>query len=614
MEFLPLLLTGLAGASSLFLVAAGLSVIFGVTRVVNFSHGSLAMLGAYIGWSVLTRLPRDPFSFTLGVLLTVAAVAALGAALEMTLLRRIYRAPELFQLLATFGVVLIVQDAVPWIWGPNDLALPRPRWLRSAVELAGSRFPLFDLVLIGIGPLVLLLLILLLKRTRWGTLVRAATLDREMVSALGVDQRWLFTSVFALGAGLAGLAGALTLPDASANPGLDLSLITEAFVVVVVGGLGSVTGAYLAALLIGVLQAFGVALLPKATLVLVFAVMAVVLVLRPNGLLGRAQAEARPAADSVALIRPAPFALRIAAWIALLLAVAAPLFVGTYALAVMTDMVILVLFAASLHVMMGPGGMPSFGHAAFFGIGAYASGLLAQDPGANMAYALLLAPLAAGLAALLFGALVVRLAGVYLAMLTLAFAQIVWAVAFQSVEWTGGDNGILGVWPSDWARDPAVFYWFALALCLGGTLLLRRALYAPFGYALRAARDSALRAEAIGLSARFLRLAAFTLAGSAAGLAGGFYAYSKGSVFPTYVSIPKSVDALLMVLLGGVQTMSGPIVGALAYVGLYDTLLQATDQWRLLLGLVIIALVLAFPEGIAGAADRLWRWSRRQDA
>ena len=141
MDLLSTLLTGLSGASSLFLVAAGLTVIFGVTRVVNFSHGSLCMLGAYIGWSILTRLPRDPASFVLGVLLTALAVGLIGILIETMLLRRIYRAPELFQLLATFGVVLIVQDLVLLAWGPTDLALPRARWLRSAVEVGDSRFP-----------------------------------------------------------------------------------------------------------------------------------------------------------------------------------------------------------------------------------------------------------------------------------------------------------------------------------------------------------------------------------------------------------------------------------------------------------------------------------------
>ncbi len=604
-------LTGLAGASSLFLVASGLTVIFGVTRVVNFAHGSLTMLGAYLGWTILTRLPRDPAWFALGVAGTAAGLAALGALLEMGLLRRLYRSPELFQLLATFGVVLIIQDAALALWGPDDLTISRPAWLRAFVRIAGERFPVYDLVLIAIGPVVLALLWLVF-RTRWGRLVRAATWDRDMVGALGVDQRLLFTSVFALGAGLAGFAGALGLPDGSANLGIDLSVVTDAFVVVIIGGLGSITGAYLASVLIGLLQAFGVVLIPKATLVLVFVVMAAVLVLRPNGLLGRGTAPTA-LAGAAALVRP-PTRGMLLGWLLLLLAaLAAPLLAGPYALSVLTEAAVAVLFAASLHFVMGPGGMASFGHAAWFGIGAYAAGLSAQWLGAPMPAALLLAPLAAGLAAALFGAFVVRLSGVYLAMLTLAFAQIVWAVAFQWVSVTGGDNGILGIWPPPWASGPAATYMLALTLCAGGTFLLQRVLYSPFGYALRASRDSPLRAEAIGLDTRRIRWAAFVAAGASAGLAGAVFTYAKGSVFPGFVSIPRSVDALLMVLLGGVQTMAGPIVGALAYTGLYDGLLRATAYWRLVLGAVIVLLVLAFPEGIAGAVQR-WGQSRGRRA
>jgi branched-chain amino acid transport system permease protein len=596
-------LTGLSGASSLFLVASGLTVIFGVTRVVNFAHGSLYMLGAYIGWTILTHLPRDPASFTLGVLLSALVLGVLGALLEMGLLRRIYRSPELFQLLATFGVVLMVQDGALAIWGPDDLTISRAPWLRSFVSVLGDRFPVYDLVLIAIGPLVLGLLWLAFTRTRWGRLVRAATQDREMVAALGVDQRVLFTSVFALGAGLAGLGGALALPDGSANLGMDLSVITDAFVVVVVGGLGSVTGAYLASLLIGLLQAFGIVLIPKATLVLVFVVMAVVLVLRPNGLLGRAAGLSHET-RAVALVRP-PTRGMLVAWVVLVaVGLAAPLLVGPYLLSILTEAVIAVLFAASLHFMMGPGGMPSFGHAAWFGIGAYAAGLSAQMLGAPMPLGMLLAPIAAGVVAAVFGAFVVRLSGVYLAMLTLAFAQIVWAVAFQWVALTGGDNGILGVWPPAWASGPAVYYLLALMLCGGGAFVLQRVLYSPFGYALRASRDSPLRAEAIGLDTQRIRLVAFVVAGAAAGLSGSVFAYLKGSVFPGFVSIPRSVDALLMVLLGGVQTMAGPIVGALAYTGLYDGLLRVTELWRLVLGAAIVVLVLAFPDGIAGAVQR----------
>ncbi|MBI0537068.1 ABC transporter permease [Roseomonas sp. KE2513] len=605
-SILPQLLTGLATASSLFLISAGLTIIFGVSRIVNFSHGSLMMLGAYIGWSILTRLPREPEWFALGVLATALATAIIGVVLEMAVLRRVYRSPELFQLLATFGVVLIIQDVTLLLWGPTELPLPRPRWLRGFVEVAGSRFPLYDLVLIAIGPLVLGLLWLALNRTRWGTLVRAATLDREMVAALGVDQRRLFTSVFALGAGLAGLGGALSLPNASANLGIDLSVIADAFVVVVVGGLGSLPGAFLASVLIGVLQAFGIVLVPKITLVLVFLVMAVVLVFRPNGLLGRPQTEAREATVAAPVVRPAPPALRLLGAVTLALAVAAPFIVGGYYLTVLTDACVAILFATSLHFMMGPGGMASFGHAAWFGIGAYAAGLLLHWAGAPMPLGLLAAPVAAGLVSGLFGLFVVRLSGVYLAMLTLAFAQIAWAVSFQWVEVTGGDNGLLGVWPPDWARDPRLYYWMALALSVGVALLLRRALYAPYGYALRAARDSTPRARAIGLDVEGLRMVALVIAGAACGLGGAIFAYGKGGVFPTYISIPHSVEALLMVLLGGLQTVAGPIVGALVYTGLADILVRSTDLWRLVLGAVIVVLVVAFPEGIAGAVRRLW--------
>ncbi|MEZ5652264.1 MAG: branched-chain amino acid ABC transporter permease, partial [Burkholderiaceae bacterium] len=203
------LINGLASASTLFLIAAGLSLIFGVTRIVNFAHGSFFMLGIYVAYSAVTWLGDSGLAFWSGLLLAALLVGVLGAVVEVVLLRRIYRAPELFQLLATFALVLVIRDAVLALWGPEDLLGPRAPHLSGAVELLGRAMPSYDLVLIVIGPLVLLALWLLLHRTRWGTLVRAATEDREMVGALGVNQAWLFTSVFALGALLAALGGAL---------------------------------------------------------------------------------------------------------------------------------------------------------------------------------------------------------------------------------------------------------------------------------------------------------------------------------------------------------------------------------------------------------------------
>ena len=195
-------LNGLAGASSLFLVAAGLSLIFGVSRIVNFAHGSLFMLGMYLAVWLSGRV-----GFWLSVPLAAAAVGLCGLLAEILLLRRIYRAPELLQLLATFALVLVIKDFALWAWGPEDLLGPRAPGLAGAVDIAGRRFPEYDLFLIALGPVVFIALHLLLRKTRWGVLVRAATEDREMTGALGVNQRWLFTGVFALGAALAGRGG-----------------------------------------------------------------------------------------------------------------------------------------------------------------------------------------------------------------------------------------------------------------------------------------------------------------------------------------------------------------------------------------------------------------------
>ncbi len=606
-------LNGLASASSLFLVASGLSIIFGVTRVVNFAHGSFYMLGAYIAWSLVTRFgPASPLGFWGGVLLAALLVGVIGVIVEVILLRRIYHAPELFQLLATFGVVLMVQDIALARWGPQDLAGPRAPGLGSYVFVLGSRFPTYELLLIFLGPIVLGVLWLLFNRTRWGTLVRAATLDREMVGALGVNQRMLFTSVFFLGACLAGLGGALQLPREAVNLHMDLSIIAEAFVVVVVGGLGSVTGAYLAAVIIGVMHAFGILIFPKITLVLVFLIMAVVLVVRPHGLMGRKPSGPQhgPAVKDP-LLSPATREVKMIGVAALAVLLVAPALLGDYGVSLLTELVILTLFAASLHFIMGPGGLASFGHAAYFGLGAYGAALAAKWLAAPMLAGMVVAPFFAGIAGVVFGWFCVRLSGVYLAMLTLAFGQIAWSVAFQWVELTGGDNGILGVWPAQWASGKAVHYYLALVLCTAAVLALRAVIFAPFGYALRAGRDSPVRAEAIGLNVTRINWAAFIVAAVAAGIAGGLYAYFKGSVFPTYMAISKSVDALLMVLLGGVQTVTGPIVGAFAFVWLQDWLVRAiAEYWRLVLGASIVVIVLAFPQGLVGSLVG-WRERRR---
>jgi branched-chain amino acid transport system permease protein len=600
-------LNGLASASSLFLVAVGLSIIFGVTRIVNFAHGSFYMLGAYLAVALAGRLAgaTSAQGFWLAILLAAAVVAALGALIEIMLLRRIYQAPELFQLLATFGVVLIVEQLVILVWGPEDRIGPRAPGLAGSIDILGQRFPQYELVLIALGPVILGALHWLFRRTRWGILVRAASQDREMAAALGVDQAWLFTSVFALGAFLGALGGALQLPRDAITHDMGLRIIVDAFVVVVVGGMGSVPGAFLAALLIGETTAFGIWVLPEITLVLTFLIMAVVLVVRPWGLLGRPEQAARSAPDAAEpLLRPAgrPVRLALLALVAVLLGL--PAVADSYVLYLLVEIFCLALFAQSLHFIMGPGGMISFGHAAYFGLGAYGAGLAIKYLPISMELALAVAPLVAFAGALLFGWFCVRLAGVYLAMLSLAFAQIVYAIVFQWYDVTGGDNGLVGIWPAAWASSTTVYYYFALALNLLALTMLRALVFAPFGLTLRACRDSPLRADAIGIDIRTHQWLAFTIAGTFAGLAGGILAFLKGTIDPTWLAIPQSIEGLVMVLLGGVQTLAGPMVGAAVYHGLEIWFSTLTRFWPLILGLIIIALVLAFPHGIVGYLQR----------
>ncbi len=597
------LLSGLANAMFLFLIASGLSLIFGVTRIVNFAHGSFYMLAAYLTYSLAAALPGGPAAFDLAVLVAALAVAAIGGLVEVLLLRRVYRAPELYQLLLTFALVLITADLVRWIWGADNKTGPSAPGLAGSVPIAGQLFPSYDLAIIVFGPLVALGLWLLFHRTRWGVLIRAATQDREMVAALGVDQSRLFTSVFVLGSFLAGLGGALQVPRLALTTVMDTSVIVEAFVVVVIGGMGSVWGALLASLLIGVLNAYGVLLLPKIAIVLIFVVMAVVLVVRPWGLLGRPEIQLRPpggGAVAERAARPLHPAWTVAA---LLVLAALPLLLPTYWVSIAVEIFAFALFAASVQLLMAVGGMVSFGHAAYFGVGAYGAALLLKLAGLPMPVAFLGAPLVAALAAVLFGYFCVRLTSIYFAMLTLAFAQIVYAIVHQWDEVTGGDNGVLSVWPAAWLASPARYYYWALVATVAGVALLRRVTASPFGLTLRAIRDHARRAEALGVNIRALQWTAFVVAGFVAGLGGAVFAFLKGSVFPVYTESPMSVQPLVMVLLGGVASPSGPLLGATVYKLLDTVITRYTDYWQIVLGAILMVLVLVFPRGIAGVLD-----------
>ena len=279
-------LAGLANGTLLFLVAAGLSLIFGVSRIINFAHGALFMLGAYFSYTIVSALSNSLPSFVAALIFATLATALFGVLFEVPILRRIYGSHHAFQLLVTFSLVLVLGDAVKLIWGRDENTISPPPYLDSYVRYLGVTFPAYRAFLIVIGLIVCVGLWWVLYRSRWGIQVRAATVDREMLRALGTDVGSLFTAVFALGSALAGLAGALASPILAIGPGLHAQVLINAFVVVVIGGMGSIPGALVGALLIGQANAFGVLLFPEFAIVIPFILLTGVLILRPWGIMG----------------------------------------------------------------------------------------------------------------------------------------------------------------------------------------------------------------------------------------------------------------------------------------------------------------------------------------
>lgn len=280
-------LSGLSVGMFLFLVSVGMSLIFGVTRIVNLAHGSFYMVGAYLMVSLVEALPERWWTFWLALLLAPLGVAVLGGVIEMGLLRRIYHRDPLMQLILTFGLILVVGTLVLLVWGPDNKSVQRPESLAGSVTLFGQLFPSYYVLVLALAPVVAVGMWLVFYRTRWGMLIRAATVDREMLGALGVNVAALYTQVFVFGSWLAGLGGALAAPTVAVALGMDSDVLTNAFVVVVIGGLGSFAGSFISAVLVGLLQSFGILIFPAISIVLLFALMAIVLIVRPWGLLGR---------------------------------------------------------------------------------------------------------------------------------------------------------------------------------------------------------------------------------------------------------------------------------------------------------------------------------------
>jgi branched-chain amino acid transport system permease protein len=280
-------ISGLSRAMVLFLMASGLTIVFGVMRVINFAHGAFYMLGAYLAFT-LTGLLSGPAGFWAALILVPTAVSILGCLVEVVLLRRIYEKEHLLQILLTYSLIFVLNDAVKFLWGGEMRIVSLPEVLSGFVTLYGHRFPVYYFFIILVGLVVALLLWVVLQKTRFGRLVRAASEHKEMVALLGYDVSGLFTLVFVMATWLGGLSGAVIAPTVRLSLGMDMEIIIECFIVVIVGGLGNIWGALLGALITGQIYAFGILLVPNYAMAFLFGLAALIILFKPYGLLGRA--------------------------------------------------------------------------------------------------------------------------------------------------------------------------------------------------------------------------------------------------------------------------------------------------------------------------------------
>lgn len=602
-------LSALRQAAFLFLISSGLTLVFGVLNILNFAHGSLYMLGAYFIYAVTLQL-TGPGGFLVALLAAPLGVAVIAAVIETGLLRRIYVQEEIYQLLLTYSLVLIIDDLAKIVFGPEFKSIPKPEAVSGAVTILGGTVPVYTLVVLVLAPAMAAVLWFLLYRTRVGKIVRATASDREMADALGINMSALFTLVFAFGAVLAGFGGALAGPARTVFPGVGTEVIIESFVVVVIGGLGNLAGALIGSLLIATLETVGIIVFPEFEMSLIYLLMVVVLVVRPWGLFGRPLKVKALSDKNLGMeaqeISPVHFSVHPAIrLLPLLLLLAVPLFAGRFYQYLLTQIMIASLMALSFNLLLGTTGLLSFGQAAFFGVGAYTVGLLATKAGVSTLPALLLSPVFAAAAAAVIGLFCVRLSGVHFAMLTLAFGQLVFTVAYKWYGLTGGDNGIQGipVRPLPGGVDigsTQAMYYFTLAVVGICAEILRRFRSSPFGATLKAIRENGQRAAYLGVNVKLYQWAAFVAAGAFTGLAGGLFAVMEKAISPEIIHWTKSAEPVLMTIIGGIYSFAGPVAGAAVFVVLNSFLVAWTEKWALVLGVVLLFMVLLLPGGVVG--------------
>ncbi len=624
------LLDGLTVGIVYVLLAAGLSVIFGVMHVINFAHGELFALGAYFALAIIAPFGGGPIFFV-ALIVAPLIVGVVGVLIERFTVRPLYGRNPLYHILLTFGLVFVINDLIYLVWGTGSTSLPRADIITGGFEILGFSMSAYNTFIIVAGSIMAAATWATLKYTKYGLIIRAGSQDRQMVRNLGIAIDRYYSLVFGGGAALAAFAGIILAGRQSVNPDLGMSIIIPAFVIVVLGGLGSFRGAVAGGLLVGILQESILRpYFPVLEGMVIFILMIAIILLRPQGLFG-SEFEEEGAEGLMVGAEDGGFLshdMRIKLGLAMVVLIAlVPLGTGWLYSAANVSLVyralIWGLFALSLDFVMGYTGLVSLGHALFWALGAYVSGISLFHFTESAILAFAAAVLVGALVAWVVGYLSIRIHGVYFAMITLAFAELFYNLLYR-LDITGGSEGLFGFSAffgvgdvGFYLRDftgtygpvrvtsTSMYLYLALVILVVSYFIMRRMLRSPFGTVLKSIRENEERATFLGYDTTVYKRRAFTVSGAFATMAGVLFAFNSGFVSPEAGEWLKSGEVVVMVILGGMGTLYGPIIGAFAFFGLESVITDFTRRWRLFLGLIFVLFVIFLPRGLISIPSQL---------
>lgn len=605
------LLLGLINGAFYAMLSLGIAIIFGMLRIANFVHGAQYMVGAFLAWFLLSlpklfpELGLPSIGYWPALIIVPLVTAMIGCITEKLFIKRIYNLDPAYGVLLTLGLALVIEGVFHLRFGSSGQSYEVPELLQGGTNLGFMFLPKYRIWAIVASIVICFGTWLVIERSKMGSYLRAATENPDLVRAFGVNVPRMLTLTYGFGVGLAGLAGLMAAPIYQVSPTMGQHVIITIFAIVVIGGMGSIFGAIVSGFALGIIEGLTKVFYPEASTTVIFIVMAIVLLVRPNGLFGMPIAShgALPAAPTLTTAgKKKNIELALVIGLAGIGLIAPQFLYPVFLMKVLCY----ALFACAYNLIFGYLGLAAFGHAAFFGSAVYVTAHTAKFWGITPEIAILLGTAVATLLGLIIGWLAIRRQGLYFAMITLALSQIVYFYVVQS-SWTHGEDGIqavprgslFGLIPLD---DDRNLYFFVLAVFLAGFALIHRIVLSPFGQVLKSIRENEPRAISLGYDTQKFKLLAFTLSAGLSGVAGGLMAIIFQIAILNNVFFTTSADVLLMVLIGGIGTVLGPVVGAVALVSMQNYF-AGLGAWVLIAqGIVFILCVLTLRKGLVGNA------------